>query len=1214
MADAAVKNLNALERARKDIAAKCHPAFDDLLLYSLERRHLDVPEYSDVILSDPEREGAPTLHDHLQQNVRLFKLDEIAFDSDEKLHLPGVESALSSMRSQGHSLLFVVQGDTTRTCVYMGICKFASDAPETAAVLDGYEAVWKANFPGSRMGNLSSAEASDVSSEIAKCEEFGVLTGIPSLKREEESQLFVQGLERLIRAMRGKSYCWVSIADPIPQDAVRDAISACQRLESDIHHLVKTDLSKATSNGKTVMLGLFGMKGNGATKGFAHTVSNSGSHAISHTDTSSKTIAEGTSRNQNRLETYQRVGSAVSAVGTGVGAIVGSYFLPGLGTAVGAGLGSALGGVVNQFGAAITGKSGFSEGTSHSESSTSGISDTTTTSTTNGTADAQNWAHASQSAIGGFGSFGLTWTKTTTVGQELLNRKAEYAEEVLRAYEKRLQEGSALGMWNLGHYFCAADADTYHRGIGVVNSLFAGMDSTYEPPRAIKVPADFRDTLCRFQNVYLRFADHPVSYDDVRAGRALFKDHPLGFLFNGPATPVNTRELAIATPVATQDVEGVSVSSRPAFGINLADEFGPATKTLTLGDILDKGNSTRQKYRLSLPNLTKHLAVFGLTGSGKTNTLHHLLRQLWKNERIPFLVIEPAKAEYRALAVMDEFRDDLLVISAGIDPTAACPLRLNPFDFEPGADTDANRVHVLTHIDRLKATFNASFPMYASMPYILEEAILEIYRERGWDLGRSKNRFVDVYHDEFRDYLPTLRDLYWKVSQIVRRKGYFQEQQMNIEAALKARLSSLLVGAKGTMLDTPRSLPAEDLFDRPVVVELENLGDDDEKAFLMGLLVSRLYEWRKATFKNDPARPLRHVLVVEEAHRLLANIPDTSANQELGNPRGKAVSAFVDMLSEIRAYGESVVVVDQLPSRVSPNIVKGTGAKIVHRLLATDDRESVGGTMGLTDEQIADLSLLRTGQCVVSQDGDLKAFQVLVPKSKLHEARAGGETSEATKRYREVHADFFASPSGSIDQEDGVFKDSLYKAMLAIGLGQDSAILDAIRPVRSDGEWTDRAEWLSVYWKQVCAEIWNDHGGEWQSLLAFRTAGADLLIGKDGAEETYRTAFSKYFPKSRLVAETPTPRELAGIAFSPFLVSERQNILGVVNRNYNLVKGTSDCFAKLADSIRSALTMLEPRGIHFAADIRIALVTAIVNRIKPAFLVETITAFKKGEA
>ena len=1188
MTDAAVKNLRALAKARADIAAKCHPAFDELLLYSLERRHLDVPEYSDILLSNPEREGAPALKDHLQQNVRLFKLDEIAFDTDEKLHLPGVESALTSMRSQGHSLLFVVQGDSTRTCVYMGICRISPDASETSAVLDGYERVWKANFPGSRMENLSTAEASDVSYEIAKCTEFGVLTGIPSLKREEDSQLFVQGLERLIRAMRGKTYCWVSIADPIPQDAIRDAISACQQLESDVHHLVKTDLSKATSNGKTVMLGLFGLAGEGKTEGT--------SAANSETNSTGTTDTEGSSTVDTSGDTHSTsntVGGSVSASG---GASVGF-----LGTG-----GHAEAGVSADY--------HHTSGDAHTVSKSLGttLAHSAMASLAKGWVNTVTQSVATQLAGGGFGSFGLTWTRTTTVGQELLNRKAEYAEEVLRAYEKRLQKGTALGMWNLGHYFCAANLDTYRQGIDVVNSLFAGMDSTYEPPRAIKVPTDFRDTLRRFQNVYLRFADSPVSREDIRAGRVSFKDHPLGFLFNGPATPVNTRELAIATPIATQDVEGVSVSRRPAFGINLGADFGPGAKTLTLGNILDKGDETNQSYRLSQANLTKHLAVFGLTGSGKTNTVHYLLKQLWKNERIPFLVIEPAKAEYRALATMDEFKNDLLVISAGIDRTAACPLRLNPFDFEPGTDSDANRVHVLTHIDRLKATFNASFPMYASMPYILEEAILEVYRERGWDLGRSENRFVDVYSADFRDYLPTLRDLYWKVTETVRRKGYYQEQQMNIEAALKARLSSLLVGAKGTMLDTPRSLPAKDLFEHPVVIELENMGDDDEKAFLMGLLVSRLYEWRKATFANDPSRPLRHVLVVEEAHRLLANIPDTSANQELGNPRGKAVSAFVDMLSEIRAYGEGVVVVDQLPSRVSPNIVKGTGAKIVHRLLATDDRESVGGTMGLTDEQIADLSLLRTGECVVSQDGDLKAFQVRVRKCEEHEARAGGELSEATRKYHEDNAGFFDSPSGDIDLEDGIFKDSLYKAMLAIGVGQDVAILSDIRPVRPVGEWPERTDWLAVYWKQVCAEIWNAHGGDWRDLLALRAAGAGVLAGKEGALEAYRAAAANYFAGSRIASESPT-RGLAGIAFAPLLVGEKKGVLGVVNRNFDLLKEVSDRFAKLAGAIRRALPMLEPRGIRFSAIVRAALVEEIVNRINPALVAETLETFKKGE-
>lgn len=422
--DVAVKNLKTLAKARADIASKCYPAFDELLLYSLERRHLDVPEYSDVLLVNPEADGGLSLKDHLQENVRLFRLDEIAFDSDEKVHLPGVENVLTAMRGQGHSLLFIVQGDAERTNVYCGLCRFSADAPETPCVLDGYKAVWRANFPGSRMADLSTPEELDVSYGLSKCTEFGVLTGIPSLKREEESQLFVQGLERLIRAMRGKTYTWVSIADPIPQDAVRDAISTCQQLESDIHHLVKTDLSKATSNGKTVMLGMFGMAGQSESEGT--------SNSSSETKTEGSTTTEGTTKSHSSTHSdTQSDSKGASHTGS---AIIYSY---------------------NRNWSHTT-------GTTDTVSDSSGSSESKSTlfNVARGFVNGATQSISSQLAGGSFLSFGLTWTKTTTVGQELLNRKAEYAEEVLRAYEKRLQEGTALGMWNLGHYFCAADTDT----------------------------------------------------------------------------------------------------------------------------------------------------------------------------------------------------------------------------------------------------------------------------------------------------------------------------------------------------------------------------------------------------------------------------------------------------------------------------------------------------------------------------------------------------------------------------------------------------------------------------------------------------------------------------------------------------------------------------------------------------------------------------------
>lgn len=1143
MADSSVKTVQELLKARNDIARKCYPAYDEILTFALSRQHLELPTISDVIIDTAEKQDALNLQQHLMSDVRLIRIDEISHDKEEKIHLPGVESAITSMRGRGFSLLFIVQGDSIKTSVYLGLSRFADADSDINAALESYSAAWLSNFPGSKLQNLSNKESSDVSFYLADCNEFGVLTGIPSLKRDEDSEIFVQGIERLIRAMRGKTYCWISIADPISNNMLNEAIEACQNLQSEIHHLVNTDLSKATSNGKTVMFGMFGMLGQGETTGKADTVSNTTTHGTS--EASTHTVG----------------GSAgVSFIGT---ASVDYHYSKMHGT-----MESLAKGVANTLSNAIT----------------------------------------KQLGGGAFSSFGMTWTKTTTVGQELLNRKMEYAEETLKKYEERLHTGTALGMWNLGNYFCAADENTYNQGIGIITSLFTGMDSTHEPPRAIKMPVKFRDILRHFNNVYLHFENTHESGDKS------FTNHPLGFIFNGPGTPVNTKELAIATPLATQDVEGVTVTERVSFGINVTNER-LNNKSLTIGTIQDKGNETKQRYFLGLENLPKHLAIFGLTGSGKTNTVHNLLMQLWKVHHIPFLVIEPAKSEYRALAQMDELKDDLLIISAGIDKTSVSPLRLNPFAFEPGHDNDANRVHVLTHIDRLKATFNASFPMYASMPYILEEAILAVYQERGWDLGRSINRYVDIYKDDFSEYLPTLHDLYLKVKDIVVKKGYFQEQQMNIQAALQARLSSLMVGAKGTMLNCSHSISGDDLFNRPVVVELENLGDDDEKAFLMGLLVSRLYEYRKAHFENTGTQTTKgasHILVIEEAHRLLANIPDTSSNMESANVKGKSVSAFVDMLSEIRAYGQSVFIVDQLPSRVSPNIVKGTGSKIIHRLLAKDDRESVGWTMGLNEDQIENLCLLRTGECVVSQDGDRKAFMCRVNKNELHEQRSGDELSPMTTRFKLEHSMMFETTPGKIDQEDVKFHDELYGAMLAVGCGQTSTVISCIIPSRSSGVSPDvpLSVWQETYWRRIGQEIWEYYGGEYDKYIAFFNAGLKLISAPESSSERYQALFKDYFANTRLYLYAVNTT-IIGTAYSHLFNIKKcfENL----NKYYDAIKDTTDVSERVGLAIRRVMKQIVPQSFSLSHGIFDAISQEIIFRIAPQLSPDKIMFYIKGE-
>ncbi len=109
-------------------------------------------------------------------------------------------------------------------------------------------------------------------------------------------------------------------------------------------------------------------------------------------------------------------------------------------------------------------------------------------------------------------------------------------------------------------------------------------------------------------------------------------------------------------------------------------------------------------------------------------------------------------------------------------------------------------------------------------------------------------------------------------------------------------------------------LPDGLLFETPLVVELADFGADDEKAFVMSLLLTRLFEARETARTGHDH--LRHVLVIEEAHRLLRHVAERPGEE--GNMRHQAVQAFANLLAELRAYGQGVVAVEQIPTKLTP--------------------------------------------------------------------------------------------------------------------------------------------------------------------------------------------------------------------------------------------------------------------------------------------------------
>ncbi len=388
--------------------------------------------------------------------------------------------------------------------------------------------------------------------------------------------------------------------------------------------------------------------------------------------------------------------------------------------------------------------------------------------------------------------------------------------------------------------------------------------------------------------------------------------------------------------------------------------------SLRLGQVLQNRRATGNQYEIPSRALTRHVFVAGVTGSGKTNTIMSLLEETTA-AGVPFLVIEPTKAEYRALITHPRWGHHVRVFTAG--KATVAPFTLNPFEVPAGTT-------VSEHLDLLRAAFTAAFGMWTPLPQILERCLHEVYEDRGWELRSNTNSRVSGAGTG--DAFPTLSDVITKVSEVVAALGYEDKIAGDMRAALVTRLESLRRGGKGAMLDVERSLPDEELFGRPTVVELEPLGDEGDKALVTGLMLIRLAEHRRACGHSDE---LVHLLVIEEAHRLLANV-DTAGAEGAANPRGQAVETFSNLLSEIRAYGQGVVIADQVPVRLAPDVMKNTNVKIAHRIVSADDRTALAGAMAMDDRQAQALTSLGVGEAAVFSGGDDAPLLVRIPLAK----------------------------------------------------------------------------------------------------------------------------------------------------------------------------------------------------------------------------------------
>jgi DNA helicase HerA-like ATPase len=430
---------------------------------------------------------------------------------------------------------------------------------------------------------------------------------------------------------------------------------------------------------------------------------------------------------------------------------------------------------------------------------------------------------------------------------------------------------------------------------------------------------------------------------------------------------------AIARPPA-EELPGIRTVLPSTF-----DVTPESSGDLVLGEILDHGLNPAGSLPIAKSTLNRHVFVCGATGGGKSQTVRALLEALQDNG-VPWLVIEPAKAEYARMAGRLKGRGEVLVIKPG--QPDQIPGSLNPLEPEPGFPLQ-------THIDLVRALFLASFEAEEPLPQVLSYALTRCYEELGWELALSESKIPGV-----TPKYPTLGELQRIARDVVEKIGYGDEVEDNVKGFIDVRIGSLRLGTPGRFFEGGHPLDLSALLRRNVVLELEDIGNDQDKAFFMGTVIIRLVEHLRMRYGGTEGDVgLRHMTVVEEAHRLLKNA-------EEGSPAAHAVELFGGLLAEIRAYGEGILVAEQIPTKLLPDVIKNSALKVVHRLPANDDREFVGATMNLTPEQADYVVTLPPGQAAVFADAMDRPLLVRMPLGEQRERAEGALTTPPLLRSR----------------------------------------------------------------------------------------------------------------------------------------------------------------------------------------------------------------------
>lgn len=858
-------------------------------------------------------------------DIRFFKISEMVYQSNEYSTYK-FASVFNSLQNLNCGIFIIADSNGEKTEFYMGVRSF-DGRRTTKSLKDTLRNALCGQFPGVKTKDLLDPEAESFLANI-ETKNIAAVSCVANNKDDEfkDNEKFIQGLEKLSLAMQGQRYTVVILAKSASQEQLADTRRAYEQIYTQLSPFANMQMSY----GRNQAVNISEAFSKGTTHGTSHSTNISTQTGRSHT--SNVSTNHGESKRDWKAMALKAGGSALLGIASLAAApLTGGASLAAAGVIM-----------AGQVGLNMIDPKTTSDGT------TEGSSDTDTHAETIGSTDtvndgtSENYTHTSGFTAGTSENLQLTMQNKTLI--DMLER--------IDKQLKRIDECESLGMWECAAYFMSDSQETVEMAAGTYKAIMRGECSGIETSAVNFWGRGSSDKLPALREYITNFI-HPVF-----AYRSEHSAIPVT-----AASLVSGNELAIQMGLPRKSVCGFPVIEHADFGKEIVHAGTHRNDEFPIGNIFSMGQRTSTEARLSRDSLTMHTFVTGSTGSGKSNTVYEIINQLRVIYNVPFLVVEPAKGEYKN--VFGQFPD---VSVYGTNPKKfSALLRLNPFRFP--AD-----IHILEHLDRLVEIFNACWPMYAAMPAVLKDAMEKAYTAAGWDLANSDNPKGNIY--------PNFADVLEQIENAIDNSRYSADTKGDYAGALCTRVRSLTNGLNGLIFCSD-DLPDNALFDQNVIVDLSRIGSIETKSLIMGLLVMKLNEYRMTSGKVNSS--LSHITVLEEAHNLLKRT-STEQSAESSNLLGKSVDLLANSIAEMRTYGEGFIIADQSPGLLDMSVIRNTNTKIILRLPEQSDRELVGLSAGLNKDQIQELSKLERGVAAVYQNDWVEPVLIQINKCGIREA------------------------------------------------------------------------------------------------------------------------------------------------------------------------------------------------------------------------------------